>query len=44
MAKMESLGMAIIHIIRAPATPEQIAEMRQVFEAFIKFAGDNDNT
>jgi len=23
--------MAIIHIIRTPATPEQIAEMQQVF-------------
>jgi hypothetical protein len=32
--------MAIIHIIRAPATPEQIAEMRQKFDEFIKLAVD----
>ncbi|MDZ7363151.1 MAG: hypothetical protein ONB46_20870 [candidate division KSB1 bacterium] len=35
-AKMEWLGMAMIHIIRAPVTPEQIAEMRQVFDFFYK--------
>ncbi len=32
--------MAIIHIIRTSATPEQIAEMRQMFEEFIKLAVD----
>jgi len=29
-----------IHIIRTPATPEQITEMRQVFDEFIKLAVD----
>jgi hypothetical protein len=28
--------MAVIHIIRVPATPEQIAEMLQAFGDFIK--------
>lgn len=32
--------MAIIHIIRIPPTPEQIAEMLQVFDEFIKLAVD----
>lgn len=32
--------MASIHIIRTTATPEQIGEMRQVFEEFIKLALD----
>jgi len=29
-----------IHIIRTPATPERIAEMRQMFDEFIKLAVD----
>jgi len=32
--------MAIIHIIRTPATPDQIAEMLQAFGEFIKLAVD----
>lgn len=32
----------IIHIIRKPATPEQIAEMLQAFDDFIKLAVDVD--
>ncbi len=32
----------IIHVIRAPATPEQIAEMLQAFGDFIKLAVDVD--
>ena len=34
--------MAIIHIIRTPATPEQIVDMLQVFGNFIKLAVDVD--
>jgi len=32
--------MAVIHIIRTPATPEQIAEMLQALDSFIKLAVD----
>ena len=37
------MSMAIIHIIRTPATPEQIAEMRQVFDFFINIRPNQDN-
>lgn len=34
--------MTVIHIIRTPATPEQIAAMLQAFDDFIKLAVDID--
>jgi hypothetical protein len=35
--------MAAVHIIRSPATPEQIADVLQAFDAFINIRPNQNN-